>query len=113
MKKIILVVLFIVSNTAYANGKWCSGKITNSYIEHTGNVYIIGSWRGDHTKVCNINTEWRGVTTETCKMWVSYIQVALISQSPVTMHYGDIESCGSIPSYGSAPKPSYIMLKQM
>ena len=99
------------SSAVFSAGQWCVGTIDNTYIGHDGSVFITGSWRGEHTQVCNLTTAWKSVATDTCKTWVSYIQVAFASRSKVTMHYNDVASCGEIPSYSTSPKPSYIMLR--
>lgn len=112
MDKLFILLVTMIAFQANAAGKWCNGTIDNSYIEHSGNVFIIGSWRGEHTKVCNLNSTWKGITASTCKTWVGYIQLALVSRAPVTMHYSDISSCSSIGPYGSAEKPSYIMISK-
>lgn len=106
----ILLLLMGINNQTLAAGQWCSGKISNIHVGADGQLYIVGSWRKQHTTICNINENRRGVTPEVCKSWLSLAITAYTTEVAVTMHYGNIESCGAIPAYGSAPAPSYLML---
>jgi hypothetical protein len=111
MKKVALMLVLIISSASFADTKWCGGTIKNIYIDYNGDVFINGSWRNQHTRICNVASELDGVPVDTCKSWVSYVQVAYVAQKNVTLHYNDIDSCESIPSYTSAPRPTYVMLK--
>ncbi|RYV04098.1 hypothetical protein SOPP22_01465 [Shewanella sp. OPT22] len=103
--------LITLSTQSYADGKWCEGKIKNVWVDYSGRLYITGSWRSEHTQICNLNIEWKGVTTKVCQAWLAEAQLAFAAQSNVIMHYDDVSSCSEIPSYTSAPRPTYLMIK--
>lgn len=50
----ILLLLMGINNQTLAAGQWCSGKIINTYLNWDGHLVIIGSWRNQHTTICNI-----------------------------------------------------------
>jgi hypothetical protein len=97
---------------SYAGQFWCTGTIDYTYLTKDGLLYINGSWRQQHTILCNINIEREGVTIETCKGWLSIAMAARLSQVPVVVHYADVPSCEQIPKYGAAPVPSYLMMSK-
>ena len=108
---LITGVLLMASSAIYAEQQWCSGVITHVWVAKGGETYIIGSWRGAHTQICNLSSEWKGVPPNTCKNWLGLAQQAHATQKPVTLHYSDMSSCADIPRYGDAPSPSYVMLR--
>jgi hypothetical protein len=89
----------------------CGGQVKNMYVNSAGNVYILGAWLNTYQQVCNLNAEWNGVSTTTCKGWLSIIEVATAASLNVTITINAV-SCTSIPTYESAPPPSYIMINQ-
>ena len=52
------------------------------------------------------------MSVEVCKGWLSLSTAAQISKADVIVRYDDedTESCSTLPTYGNAPKPNYIML---
>ena len=93
---------------------FCEGKIETVWTEAGGNVYIVGSWRNNHTQICNLTSSWKGVQSDVCKAWLSAAQLAYADKSDVTVRYndGDIKSCSTIPIYEASPVPNYIMLTE-
>lgn len=106
--KLMTGFIIFVSVEAFAGQQWCSGTINHTYLDHGGTLYINGSWRDQHTAVCNVNMERYGVSQDTCKGWLSVAMAAKLSKTKVVVHYSDVPSCGEIPQYGAAPKPSYF-----
>ena len=113
MKKFTIFMLMLTSFQANAY-HFCEGKIETVWTEGVGNVYIVGSWRKDHTQICNLTSTWNGVQRDVCKAWLSAAQLAYAEKFNVTVRYNDdnIKSCSTIPVYGAAPAPNYIMLTQ-
>ncbi len=74
-----------------------------------GELVIVGSWRGDHTSICNTDSARLGVSTDTCKNWLSIAMTAYVADKTVTVKYSDAPSCATIQKYGGAPAPLYIM----
>ena len=111
MKLFALFLLMLASAQASAF-HFCEGKVKTVWTEGGGNVYIVGSWRNDHTQICNLTSTWNGVRPEVCKAWLSTAQLAYSEKSDVTVRYtdSDIKSCSTIPVYEAAPVPNYIML---
>lgn len=102
--------LLLGSSGSFA-GQWCGGTINNSYTDNGGNVFILGSWRGEWTRICSLNTTLNDITPTTCKAWFSTAQTAIVTGKTVTMYY-DVASCATIPSYNDSPKPTYLMLNK-
>ena len=109
---LVFTTTFLLSIAVSAAPQWCSGQITSTWIDEAGHVVIKGTWRNDHTQVCNLNTTWKGVTTETCKGWLSLAQVAQVAKTGVTVYYADITSCADMPVYQASPNPGYVMLTE-
>ena len=110
IKRLFIGSMLLMSFQSFADSVWCSGKITHTYLNHDGVLYIHGTWRNQHTAICDVDNIRDGVTPETCKGWLSIAMAAKLSQNNVVLHYGDVPSCSAIPQYNSAPKPSYLML---
>jgi len=113
MKQFIIFLLMLASAQASAF-HFCEGKIETVWTEAGGNVYIVGSWRNNHTQICNLTSSWKGVQSDVCKAWLSAAQLAYADKSDVTVRYndGDIKSCSTIPIYEASPVPNYIMLTE-
>lgn len=115
MKYLAFVLMFILSSFSYASSyHFCNGKIKTVWIEGNGNVYIVGTWRNGHTKICNVVSEWKYVNPESCKTWVATAQLAYASKADITIRYhrASAQSCSTIPTYGDAPAPNYLMLTE-
>lgn len=90
--------------------QWCSGTLSYLFVDTSGAVYVNNSWRGDYVILCNVNGTWAGIPTTTCLAWLSLARNALQRASYVTFYYSDAPACNAMPTYGSAPVPSYIMM---
>ena len=124
---LITTVLSLISFTAIAedaypmmsygvqsasSSKWCKGNIKDVWVQNNGLAYIHGEWRGNHTTICSVTATWKGVKPETCAAWLGIAQQAHATQTGVVLRYKNISSCKSIPHYGQAPAPDYIMLRK-
>ncbi len=69
------------------------------------------SWRSDHIRICNVNTELEGVSPVTCTVWVSLLRNAVQRQANVTInYYGATATCATMPTYHNAQVPYYVKL---
>lgn len=107
----ISILLSLTSLNAIAKDVWCNGAIINVWVQSDGSAFIHGDWRGAHTMICSVNASWKGVSSEVCKTWLGIAQQAHATQKPVIVRYSNVSSCKSIPHYGNAPSPEYIMLR--
>ena len=108
----LLAGIVFISFHSLAASTWCNGTIKHTYIDSGGTLFISGTWRNQHTAVCNVNNARLEVTPETCMAWVSLALAAKLSQTKVVIHYADVPSCSAIPQYNTAPRPSYLMLSE-
>lgn len=90
--------------------QWCGGTVTNLWVDFSGNVLVIPSWRGNHIRLCNINQSIAGETTTTCLSWMSLVRSAVQRSRAMIIYYDNAPACGEIPTYGAAPVPGYVML---
>lgn len=93
---------------------WCEGTINQHWINSGGDLYVNPSWRADHVALCNVNTtNAAGITPTVCMSWAAIIRAAMQRNAQTTIFYGDapVTSCGLIPSYTSAPSPTYVMIR--
>lgn len=115
MKKFILAALtgiaLALSSNAFA-AAYCSGPISHTLTYASGDVLILSSWRSTWTQVCNVKQEWKGVTPEVCYLWFSKISSAITEDKSMTVYYAGIEQseCATMPTYGGAPAPGYMLL---
>jgi hypothetical protein len=86
---IIATIVFGIPTIASAQTIWCSTKVTNLLVYGNGNAVVFPSARGAYVQFCNINSDWKGISPLTC----------------VTT------DCINLPTFGDAPAPSYVMLK--
>ncbi|GAA0464095.1 hypothetical protein GCM10009096_00690 [Parasphingorhabdus litoris] len=90
----------------------CGGPVTNVITYGTGDVMILGSWRGDWTVLCNVNQERLGIKPQTCFTWFSSISTAITENKDLYVYYTTINApeCATMPTYGNAPVPYYVRL---
>ncbi len=105
------------STAAFAAPQWCTGTIAQLWIDAGGNVMAYPSWRADHVRICNVNdsvTTSNGipVTPTTCLGWAALLRSAIQNQKATIIYYNEAPTCSSLPTYGSAPVPYYVMLTQ-
>jgi hypothetical protein len=92
---------------------WCQGTLSNHWINSSGTVYVVPSWRGDHVALCNLNsTNAAGITPTVCAAWTSIIRAAMQRSAQTIIYYGGapVATCGSMPTYDAAPSPIYVMI---
>lgn len=100
-----LVLLPVLSFPALSAAINCQGEATHSYISSSGALVVRTTYRGDYTNMCNVNGD-----PIVCSLWTSIITSSITNDTPIIVRYGDIVSCDSIPTYGAAPKPQYVVI---
>lgn len=73
MKFVMLITLLsstLFLSTVDAKDLYCNGKINTVYIHESGEVLIHGTWRSNHTSLCNLNES--SPSTVNCSLWASY-----------------------------------------
>jgi hypothetical protein len=113
-KAVVAIALLLVSGFATADTLHCSGTVTNAIVYAGGALTVRGSWRSNYTMLCNVETAWSGIGAETCRAWSAEIQEAVISGHSVTVYYNSVNAgvdCSNLATYGSAPAPAYVMIK--
>ena len=112
MKKILLALL-LLPLPSYAVSLYCTGGATKTYTTSGGNVYVYGTWRDQYARLCNLNGTVNSIGSITCSMWASYIATAVKDNKQVTVSFNanDGDTCANLPTYDSAPKVRYVMLR--
>ncbi len=108
---ICLVFILSVSDVSAAN-IWCRGTVTNAYIDAGNNLIVLGTWRNGYTRLCKTDGS-AGINSVTCSLWFSIVTTSMVHEKEVLLMYSDNNgtmTCGSIPTYSSAPNPAYVML---
>ena len=112
MKKLTLLVAATVAlsvpQATLAND--CVGTLNISYMTRNGDVLVRGTWRNDITQICNLKTEWKGITPDICAGWKAMLDAAVTLGRTVSIYYSPDVNCATIPYYGDAPSPYYVML---
>ncbi|QGX41520.1 hypothetical protein [Permianibacter aggregans] len=110
MKKLVLFALLFVVARVNAAPQWCVGTLDLVWIDIHGNVFTRPSWRNDHIRICNLKGSDGVTDTVTCSSWYSQVAQAVKDNRQTTIQYSDIPSCATIPTYGNAPVPYYVMI---
>jgi hypothetical protein len=109
-----IIAMVALSCSLFAQGvqaqQWCSSTVSQTWMWRDGGLYLLAGFRGDHLQVCNINETWKGITPATCASWQGMIRSAVARKTSMLFYYAEPTPCASIPTYGNAPSPSYIMM---
>jgi hypothetical protein len=91
----------------------CTTKANNLFVTNAGEVRVFLSVRADYVQVCGVNSDWKGVSPVACMSWVALLRSAVSRQADLIVYYNDpaVTNCTAIATYGSAPAPVYVMLK--
>src|SRR6266446_2919798 len=104
-----IVVGTIWSIPTWAAPQWCSGTVSNLYLAGDGSVLVIGSWRGDYTRLCSLNEPLNGISALTCASWMAVLSKAVSRKSTVIVYYSEAPACNALPVYWSSTIPFYVM----
>lgn len=106
---IICALIVCFSTSAHAL-VFCRGAVTGVYVDNYGGVLIAGGFSPNWIQICNVTTSWKGVAPETCESWVALATTLQVTQQLATLRYADGVTCDSLPAYGGAPAPHYVMI---
>lgn len=120
MKKIIKAMLLsavLFSQQGWGQNLTCYGFLSHAWVDSSNRFYIAASYRGDHTMICDLDTEWNGISTEVCKSWFAVVQSIISAgrfNSFITVRYVDTPhaSCADLPLYSDSPAPLYVMYQR-
>lgn len=101
-------VLTVISLAAGAAPQWCQGTVSRLTILADGTIFVNSSYRGDYTRICNINTDVGGVTATNCAAWFAILKSAVQRQSQIITYYPEAVSCSSLSTSSLSPLPAYI-----
>ena len=108
----IACALCLICQPISATELWCSGTVGNLFVDSSGNVLVLPTWRGDFIQVCNVNNPWNGVSVQTCFSWFSILKGANGKPTLTTTYYnGATATCNVLLTYGASPAPAYVMLQ--
>ncbi len=110
-KSLLVCVLAGAINVSHAAPQFCQTKVTDLWVDGTGNTYVFMAVLGNYVQTCNLNATWKGVAPVTCMGWMSMLRSAVSRNSDVVLNYSDAPACTALPVYGNAPAPFYVMLK--
>lgn len=96
---------------------YCSGNLNKMYIHENGDLMVFMSYRNDWTKICNIKADHQGVSPIVCQAWLSSLKDALAgngtgtgTRMSVTIQYVTTQTCSTLSTYSTSPKPGYVMV---
>jgi hypothetical protein len=96
--------------SAESRATHCYGTIKALYVDASSNVLILPSFRNDWVQICNSQSAWSGIDPGTCKIWIGLATTLRVTQEQAVVYYSSASlACDTIPSYGEAPAPGYIM----
>lgn len=98
----------ILSRSAHADQS-CTGTISAFYISSNGAAFVQPSFSPNWLQMCSQTTSWNGVDPQTCKSWIAMVMTLRVTQEAAIMRYAGDTPCASLPAYGAAPAPMYVM----
>jgi hypothetical protein len=107
VRSIALFVTALIPFQAHAVFE-CSVSVKNVLVYANGAVNVLHSGRGDYTVICNMQVDYGGVSPSTCAMWTAMLQLIKKKNGTANFYYPGTGSCSTLPTYGSAPVPTYI-----
>lgn len=90
----------------------CTGTVTRALLYGDGTVNLLTSWRGDYTEVCNTNGTFGSIAGDVCLSWYATALSAIAHGKQVNIYYAGTYTCATLPTYWSAPVPTYFGLVQ-
>lgn len=104
-----------MSLPSHAASQWCTNTISAAWVDWAGNLFVNPGWRGDHVRLCNVRTtlaDGTGVSIDptTCVSWLALVRQAMQGNKQTVIQYADAPACNAMPTYLSAPLPSYVMV---
>jgi hypothetical protein len=111
MRKFAMILVGSVALTGVANAApiYCSGTITNLYVDSAGNLILAGTWRNDYTMICQLHQTWNGIKPETCTFWYALLAASKTHTKNVLISYDTTYTCATLPTYEGTPAPTYVM----
>lgn len=117
LKRVALLVGVFAAGPCLSAPQWCYGTITAAWVHASGELFVLPSWRGDHIRVCSITStlSLNGSTVDptVCMSWLSTVRLAIAAGKSTVMLFPDAPSCAQLPTYTSAPLPTYIMVQSI
>jgi hypothetical protein len=86
----------------------CTGTAVKVLLYGDGTVNLQSSWRNDFTVICNINGTFGNISAEVCLSWYATATSAAAHGKQVTVYYAATYTCATLPTYWSAPAPTYF-----
>lgn len=111
MRTLIAVALVLCSFLARADVIYCAGNVSQVLVYGTGQLSIVGTWRGAFTQLCNLNTG-SPVDSVTCSHWSSMATMAFKDGAQVMAAYSvpTGTTCATLTAGANAPVPIYFRL---
>lgn len=106
----LLATATALSSPAYA-AAYCDSYVDQFFTTQAGDVLVLPAFRNDWVQICNVQSAWNGVSPATCTSWLSTLISGMISRKQFTFYYASASVCSTIPTYGSAPAPGYVLLR--
>ena len=107
---IVLAMLFAASIASAAT--YCSGTVSEYYIDSSGRLVIFSTWRADWTALCSTQGNWNGIAAETCFSWAAIVNSAKVHNKSLGVYYSGDAVCNTLPTYENSPAPFYVRLGQ-
>ena len=107
---VIAVTIFVLSTAAEAATE-CDGTVSQVIHDTPGGITIVPSFKGGYIQVCNTITVWKGVPVDVCKSWLAMLLTAQVSKSSIRIYYTDTFTCNTMATFGDAPSPWFISLR--
>lgn len=108
----LAVTMFAFATPGHAG--YCSGVANNALTYSNGDVMANVSWRVDWVKLCSLTQTYGDVSPQTCFAWFSVINNSMSYNKSLTVYYPTISDaeCATMPTYGGAPIPGYVMMNR-
>jgi hypothetical protein len=111
-RMLALAISLTLATPVFAAQIWCTGTLVAVYIDNNGGVFLRGAWHQNYQQICQINQTWKGIAPETCAFWAGLMATSKTHDKTVIVSYDTTYTCASLPNYGDAIAPIYVMQVQ-
>ncbi len=113
MKNLIIIIIGLTSNIAYAGNFACVGKVELIALGPSSSLLQVNTGFGTHY-LCKFSESYNGVHPETCKAWYSMFLSAQASGREITQNYNDANgtNCDTLGNWSVPnPMPYFVKIK--
>jgi hypothetical protein len=99
------------ASTVSAGPQWCSGQVSNLFVNSDGVVVIYSSWRKNYDYICSLAEGSAGPSGKACLVWTAMLKNAVHNHTNVALYYAyeNAPECSAEMPAGNAFVPTALI----